>query len=67
MHSYHKKNPANTFSKSKKALEDMFEKYFMQKILDSFFTLQMVMNQIIEHSGGNMYKLVHLAKHKKGS
>ena len=45
----------------------MFEEYPMQKILDSFVTLQMVMNQIIEHLGINEYKLDHIAKHKKGS
>ena len=67
MQLFYEKEPANTFSEFKKAIEAMYENYPMEKIKDSFVTLQMVMNQVIDHLGGNDYKLDHLKKNcKKG-
>ena len=66
MQSYYEKNPANTFAEFKIAIEKMYERYPYQKIQEAFVTLQMVMNQIIEHCGGNDFSLDHIQKRRKG-
>ena len=44
------------------SVNQAFEQYPWQKLRDSFLTLQTCLNSIIEHHGGNDYKIQHMSK-----
>jgi hypothetical protein len=59
------KDPAQTLGRMILKMEEIYFNYPGQKLSSGFMTLQqVVMNQIIEHNGGNDFQLRHIGKER---
>jgi hypothetical protein len=56
------RNPSTTTMQLKEAVETAHHNYHSSKLKDVFLTLQAVMNCILEHEGGNDYRLPYLGR-----
>jgi hypothetical protein len=58
------KDPAQTIGGMIRKMAEIFANYPGEKVSSGFMTLQVVMNQIIEHDGGNEFRLGHIGKER---
>jgi hypothetical protein len=58
------KDPAQTLGGMILKMDEIYLNYPGQKLSSGFITLQVVMNQIIEHDGGNDFRLGHVGKER---
>jgi hypothetical protein len=58
------KDPAQTLGGMILKMEEIYFNYPGEKLRRGFVTLQVVMNQIIEHDGGNNFRLGHIGKER---
>jgi hypothetical protein len=58
------KDPARTIGGMIGKMAEIFAIYPGEKLSSGFMTLQIVMNQIIEHDGGNEFRLGHIGKER---
>jgi hypothetical protein len=56
------KDPAQTLGGMIVKMAEIYENIPGEKLSSGFMTLQVVMNQIIEHDGGNKFRLGHIGK-----
>jgi hypothetical protein len=56
------KDPARTIGGMIRKMAEIFDNYPGEKLSSGFMTLQVVMNQINEHHGGNEFRLGHIGK-----
>jgi hypothetical protein len=58
------KDPARTIGGMIVKIAEIYVNYLGEKLSSGFMTLQVVMNQIIEHDGGNEFWLGHIGKER---